>query len=123
MKIGDVYRRGVLTVDASDTLARCARRLEVAAVGAFGVVEGSDIVGIISERDLARALSRKDDPGDALVREFMSDDLLTADVEEEAREVAHRMLDAEIRHLPVAEAGRLVGMISMRDLLDLETWG
>ncbi|MGH2680704.1 MAG: CBS domain-containing protein [Actinomycetota bacterium] len=123
MRIGDIYRRGVFTVQASDTLAHCARRLEVAAVGALGVVEGSDIVGIISERDLVLALSRRDDPRGALVREFMSVDLLTADVDEAAREVAHRMLDAGIRHLPVAEEGNLVGMVSMRDLLHLETWG
>jgi CBS domain-containing protein len=91
-------------------------------VGAFGVVEGSDIVGIITERDLVRALSREDDPAGAIVRDFMSGDLLTADVEEDSREVAHRMLDANVRHLPVVKDGDLVGMVSMRDLLHLETW-
>jgi hypothetical protein len=65
MKIGDTYRHGVFTI------ATCARRLEIADVGAFGVVEGSDIVGIITERDLVRALSREDDPAGAIVRDFM----------------------------------------------------
>jgi CBS domain-containing protein len=122
MKIGDTYRAGVFTIDASATLATCARRLEIADVGAFGVVEGSDIVGIITERDLLRALSRDEDPARAIVRDFMSRDLLTADVGEDAREVAHRMLDANVRHLPVVKDGDLVGMVSMRDLLHLETW-
>jgi CBS domain-containing protein len=122
MKIGDTYRAGVFTIDASATLATCARRLEIADVGAFGVVEGSDIVGIITERDLLRALSRDEDPARAIVRDFMSRDLLTADVGENAREVAHRMLDANVRHLPVVKDGDLVGMVSMRDLLHLETW-
>jgi CBS domain-containing protein len=122
MRIGDTYRHGVFTIDASATLATCARRLETADVGAFGVVAGSDIVGIITERDLVRALSREDDPARAIVRDFMSGDLLTADVEEDSREVAHRMLDANVRHLPVVKDGDLVGMVSMRDLLHLETW-
>jgi signal-transduction protein with cAMP-binding, CBS, and nucleotidyltransferase domain len=68
MKIGDSYRHGVFTIDASTTLGTCARRLETADVGAFGVVEGFDIVGIIIERDLVRALARKGDPAEALVR-------------------------------------------------------
>ena len=122
MRIGDTYRHGVFTIDASSTLATCARRLEIADVGAFGVVEGSDIVGIITERDLVRALSREGDAAGALVRDFMTRDLLVADVEEGAREVAHRMLDAGVRHLPVKKQGDLVGMISMRDLLHLETF-
>jgi CBS domain-containing protein len=120
MKIGDVYRHGIFTVDASQTLAKCARRLEIADVGAVAVVDGPDFVGIITERDLVRALSREGDPGRAPVREFMSSDLLTADVEEDSRTVAHRMLDAGIRHLPVLRESEVVGMVSMRDLLHLE---
>jgi CBS domain-containing protein len=122
MKIGDSYRPGMFTIDASITLATRARRLEIADFGAFGVVEGSDIVGIITERDLVRALSREADPAGALVRDFMTRDLLVANVEEDVREVAHRMLDAGVRHLPVQKQRDLVGMISMRDLLHLETW-
>lgn len=75
MNIGDVYRSCVFTISASDTLANCARWLHAAGIGAFGVVEGSEIVGIITERDLVRALSRSDDPTGALVREFMSERL------------------------------------------------
>jgi signal-transduction protein with cAMP-binding, CBS, and nucleotidyltransferase domain len=122
VRIRDINRSGVFTVNASDTLADCARRLEVAGVGAVCVVEKSSITGIITERDLVRALSRSDNPKGALVREFMSKDVMTADVEEGTREVAHRMLDAEIRHLPAVRDGYMVGMVSMRDLLQAETW-
>jgi CBS domain-containing protein len=120
MRIGDMYRTGIFTVDATDTLATCAQRLEAADIGAFGVVDGSEIVGIITERDVVRAVSREDDPGRALVRDFMSGDVLTADVDEDTREVANRMLDAGIRHLPVVSEGQLAGMVSIRDLLHVK---
>jgi CBS domain-containing protein len=46
----------------------------------------------------------------------------TADVEEDSRDVARRMLELGVRHLPVTAEGQLVGMVSMRDLLAVEAW-
>ncbi len=51
-----------------------------------------------------------------------STEVKTAGLDEDSRDVARRMLDEGIRHLPVEQDGRMVGMVSMRDLLALETW-
>jgi CBS domain-containing protein len=122
MKVADLYRPGMFTIDGSATLAECARRLELADVGALGVVDGPEVVGIITERDLVRAVSRGTDVHDGSVRDFASADPLVADVDEESDEVARRMLDAGVRHLPVVDKGKVVGMLSMRDLLHVKTW-
>jgi CBS domain-containing protein len=121
MKVEDVCRHGMFTIAASESLAVCARGLEAAAISAFAVVDGTDIVGIITERDLVRALAHGDDARRKLVRDFTSQGLLTAEADEDSRSAAHRMLDAGIRHLPVVRRGSVIGMISMRDMLHVET--
>ena len=78
---------------------------------------------MISERDLTRAVAQGADTKDATVAQYMSLHILTADEEETSAEVAQRMLDAGVRHLPVLKRAQVVGTISIRDVLALELWG
>ena len=91
-------------------------------VGSLAVLEGDQVTGIITERDLAAALAASADPTSVNAAAYASTEVKTAGLEEDSRDVARRMLEAGIRHLPVDREGRMVGMVSMRDLLALETW-
>jgi CBS domain-containing protein len=124
MKLKDIYRPDTVTVDLDDDLAAAARRMEQAQVGALAVVdEAGRLVGIFTERDLVRATARAANPAEVLVSAHASFPPEAADVEEDSRDVARRMLELGVRHLPVMSGGgRLVGMVSMRDLLAVEAW-
>jgi CBS domain-containing protein len=124
MKLKDIYRPDAVTVDIDDSLAAAARRMEQAQVGALAVLdEAGHLVGILTERDLVRATARAAKPASVVVSAYASPRPETADIEEDSRDVARRMLDLGIRHLPVtAGDGQLVGMVSMRDLLAVEAW-
>jgi CBS domain-containing protein len=124
MKLKDIYRPDTVTIDVDDDLATAARRMELAQVGALAVVdEAGKLIGIFTERGLVRATARAANPADVLVSAHTSFRPETADVEEDSSDVARRMLDLGVRHLPVTVGDdQLVGMVSMRDLLAVEAW-
>jgi CBS domain-containing protein len=125
MKLKDIYRPDPVTIGLDDDLAAAARRMEQEQVGALAVVdEAGQPVGIFTERDLVRATARAGaHPAGVRVSAHASFGPETADVEEDSRDVARRMLELGVRHLPVtAGEDQLVGMVSMRDLLAVETW-
>ena len=124
MKLKDIYRPDAVTIDPDHDLAAAARRMELAQVGALAVVDKvGQLVGIFTERDLVRAIARAaSHPADVWVSAHASFRPETAHVEEDFRDVARRMLDLEVRHLPVTAGDQLVGMVSMRDLLAVAAW-
>ena len=122
MRIRQFYRPEIFRADLDDSLLEAAARMDRHEVGALAVFEGGTLIGMISERDVTRAVAQEADPRSATVAQFMSLSVLTADEEETSAEVAQRMLDAGVRHLPVVKGGEVVGTISIRDLLALELW-
>ncbi|GGQ20467.1 CBS domain-containing protein [Actinomadura coerulea] len=122
MLVSNVYRPTVFACRADEPLADVARRMIERKVGALAVLDGDRVAGIITERDLAGALASSPDPAAEEAAGYASARVETAALDEDAGDVARRMLEAGIRHLPVDDHGRLVGMVSMRDLLALETW-
>ncbi|MGH8867501.1 MAG: CBS domain-containing protein [Actinomycetes bacterium] len=122
MRIEEIYRPETLTCEAEDTVADAARTMTSAHVGALAVLDGTMIIGVLSERDVVRAVAEGVDPATAHAETFATRQVQTAQLAEESLEVARRMLDAGIRHLPVVQDRTVVGMTSMRDLLALESW-
>lgn len=123
MKVEYLYTPGAVRCRSSDTLSDVARTLSRAAVGALPVIAGDgSLAGIISERDLIRAMARLHDPAAATVDAYASLSVQVAAPDDDSWVIGRRMLDAGIRHLPVVVDGQVAGMVSMRDVLAVETW-
>lgn len=88
-------------------------------VGAVMVVERGKIMGIFSERDFARKSTRTGKCSlDARLADVMTQEMITIHPDQTLEECMSLMKRHHIRHLPVMSEGRLVGMVSMRDVLD-----
>jgi len=122
MNIELLFRAGTITARESDTLLQAGRRMARNNVSALPVVRQAGITGILTERDMARALLDRADPGGTQVRSYMTPSPTTVEWNADSRVVARRMMSLGVRHLPVMHDGELVGVISSRDLLLLEAW-
>lgn len=108
----------VFTATPSETLGAVCALLHSRRVGAMVVMDGDQIVGIVSERDVVRALAEAGAPGlEKPVSACMTRDVVFADPGETVDSLLTRMTDRRIRHLPVCERGRLVGIVSIGDLV------
>lgn len=119
LRVADLTRPGLPAVEPGDHLAGVARRMRHDRVGAVVVMTGGRLVGIITERDLMRAVADGVDPERALASERMTPGPWTIDHDELATRAAGRMIELGVRHLPVVQDGGIVGVISARDLLRL----
>jgi signal-transduction protein with cAMP-binding, CBS, and nucleotidyltransferase domain len=113
------------TVHPDDSLLAVARQLRDARVGALLVAEQGDYVGIVSEADLVRkAMASGAVAEQVTARAVMSTPVMTIDIAQSAHDASDVMAERGIRHLVVTEEGRIVGMISVRDLLRyFKNWG
>jgi CBS domain-containing protein len=110
--------RALVSARPEEDVLSVARRMCEAGVGAIVVLEGEALVGIFSERDLmTRVVVAHRDPADTPVSAVMTRDVHTAAIEDRVDACEEKMRRAGCRHLPVLAQGRVIGMISMRDLL------
>lgn len=124
MRISDVLRgkgTDVVTIPGSASVADLVALLRDNGIGAVVVVDEADsekIVGIVSERDVVRRLAdRADGLMELPVSEVMTADVHTCGQGDELNEVAVKMTDRRIRHLPVVEEGRLTSIVSIGDVV------
>jgi CBS domain-containing protein len=105
----DIMRYGFLfTVDQHATVAEAVRIMTKNNVGIACVLDGAQLVGVFSERDVVqRVLDRGLDPVRTPVRAVMTTDLVIADADEDDQSAIHKMDQANIRHLPVVSEGQL----------------
>ena len=101
-------------------MEQVAARLQDKDVSALVVLDGYRLAGIITERDLVRAVADRRELAACTAGEYMTLEPATVALETPLGEVAGRMLACGVRHLPVVVAGDVVGMVSARDLLALE---
>jgi CBS domain-containing protein len=109
----------VFTASPSDTVSAVAALLHARRVGAMVVVEGDrEVVGIVSERDIVRVVAEKDATGlSGPVSGCMTREVIFAHPAETVDSLLARMTDRRVRHLPVCVDRRLVGIISIGDLV------
>ena len=108
----------VYTVEPSVPIGDAARLMTVKNRSALVVTEGERIVGIVTERDLARNAGRAEGvQPPQQVRDIMSTDVLSVRPDQTSAECMTLMAERHVRHLPVVDRDRLVGMVSIRDLM------
>ncbi len=109
----------VFTASPGDSVAQVAQLLHQRRVGAMVVVEGDrEVIGIVSERDIVRVVAEYGDAGlGRPVSACMTRDVIFAQPDETVDSLLERMTDRRIRHLPVCVNHRLVGIVSIGDLV------
>jgi CBS domain-containing protein len=114
--VADHMSSDLLTVAADDRLGEAAKRMVARGVGAVLVLDGDRLLGILTERDLMRAVAGGYSD-EARVSEWMTQHPETIDASDETDHAASLMIHGGFRHLPVVDEGRVAGIISIRDLM------
>jgi CBS domain-containing protein len=112
----DVMSTKLVTVPADATVAEAAQVMSIHHVGAALIVDGDRLRGIFTERDIVRALAAEHDAAGHAVAGWMTADPITLGPDAKITEARDRMLEEGFRHIPVVEADRLIGIVSLRDL-------
>jgi CBS domain-containing protein len=112
----DHMSRDLLTVGPLVPLTEVAKRMVSRDVGAVLVMEGERLVGILTERDMLRAVAAGLDDSTP-VNDRMTRDPDTLESDETTRQAATLMIHGGFRHLPIVEGDEVVGMLSIRDLM------
>lgn len=117
--VGKVMSAQLVTMASTSSLAEAASVMSQKRVGSVLIVEGGRLAGILTERDIVRAISHDiGAPRDAIAH-WMSASPKTVSPGTSIEEARDLMDKNHIRHLPVTEGGKLLGMLSMRDLIKL----
>ena len=110
--------RDVVTVSSGTTLAEVAATLAAKRIGAVVVMEKDAIRGIVSERDIVRAVAKHGGEGLAMpVADWMTAKVVTCRPEDTINDVMQKMTEGRFRHLPVMKHGKLSGIISIGDVV------
>ncbi|HEV7756154.1 MAG TPA: CBS domain-containing protein [Mycobacteriales bacterium] len=117
MNIGDLAQHDVVSVAPGDLLRTAAQTMTSARVGMVVVLDGERLAGVMTERDVLRTVAEGTDPDKTPVEEVMTRDVITVEPDWEVYEAAAEMTARNIRHLVVAEGDRVVGVVSIRDVL------
>ena len=119
----EVMTHSFLTVGPEDTLGEVAERMAEADTGSAVVVEYGRLVGIVTSRDVLRAIAARAHPSEARVREWMTAEPVTASPDMPVDEAAHTMLAGGFHHLPVIQDERPVGVVGLRAVLGVPKLG
>jgi CBS domain-containing protein len=115
--LGELMSRNVLAVAPEDTLGEAAERMTGEGVGSAVVLDGGRLIGILTERDVLRAAAGRVHSSDARVREWMTAEPVVASEQTTVTESLETMVANGFRHLPIVEDGRVVGIVSIRDVM------
>lgn len=125
MKISDLLRRkdagrgpGVVTISPTDSVTALVASLAEANVGALVAVDGEEVLGIVSERDVVRHVAQHGASVlDKPVSEIMTTDVVSCASGDSVDSIAETMTQLRIRHMPVIDDGALTGIISIGDVV------
>jgi CBS domain-containing protein len=114
-------RTELYQIAPDQSVREAARYMTERRVGAVSVIEGSRLVGVLSERDImARVVAAGLDLDRTLVGDVMTRDIVVGQATESHEDGLRKMKQAGCRHLPVIQGDRLMGMVSQRDLLQVD---
>jgi len=115
--LSEIVKPDFITVAPEDTLGEVAERMTQQNTGAVVVKDFGRLIGILTERDMLRAMAARVHTSDARVRQWMTEDPQTASPDMDLDEAAQVMLDNGFRHLPVVDGSNVLGIVSLRRVL------
>lgn len=115
--VKDIMTREVATVGPRQSMRDAATIMAKAHAGSLVVTDKKKIMGIVTEGDISRALSKGADPDRISIREIMSKELVTVSPGLKVEEAARLMAEKHIKKLPVMESGILVGIVTQTDIV------
>jgi len=114
-RLAEIMRAEPIVVAPEDTLGEVAERMTAVNVGAVIVKDYGRMIGILTERDMLKAMAARVHTSEARVRQWMTEDPLTASSDTDCEEAAQTMLEHGFRHLPVLDdSGNVAGIVSLR---------
>jgi CBS domain-containing protein len=122
MRVSDLMQPEVWQTYPEASLADAAIHMRDHCVGSLAVFDGSDLAGIVTERDLLWAMADGAPAHVTAVATYMSAPAVVVAPDADTLEASRLMVKHDIRHLLVVEAGELKGIISARDLLVVDAW-
>ena len=113
-------KRQCFTLTDQDTLKTASERFQKYNVGAMPVLneENKTVIGILSERDLARHICRDEFESDLLVNEIMTKNIISCNLNNSVTELMEIISSHKIRHIPIIEEKKLLGIVSIGDVVD-----
>lgn len=117
MRTIDALRRSGVGITRERTLREAAQLMEETGVGSLAVLDGSDLVGIVTDRDLVRRALARNVPSDARVDAVMSSPVVTVDADADLHEAFALFRTHGVRRLAVTRDAQFLGMITVDDLL------
>jgi CBS domain-containing protein len=114
--IVELMTTDVLTVDPSDTIGETAEKMVDLGVSSAVVSDYGRLIGIVTERDLTRAVAGRVHTSEARVREWMTPEPVTLTKDASPAEAARIMLEQGFRHIPIVEDEHTIGIVSIRDV-------
>src|SRR5919106_396873 len=119
-RLTELMSRDVIGIAPEDTLGEAAERMAGSDVGSAVVLEHGRLIGILTERDVLRAVAGRVHSSEARVREWMTADPVTASGETTHAQALETMMEHGFRHLPVVDGERTLGIVSIRDVTRAE---
>lgn len=116
-RVAEVLGAAVADISSTNTLRDAAEELSSEHVGALLVIRPAGTAGVLSERDIVRALSEGADPDEERVGDWCTDDLLRCDGETTLEDAIRSMQDAQVRHIVVDVAPGEARIVSLRELV------
>ena len=116
MQVRDVMTQATVTESRHDSLRSAAERMWRQQTGSLIISDDGELAGIITERDVLRAVALGADPDKTSVDETMTAEVYTVPPDMQLQDAAREMAARWIRHLPIVADGELLGVVSMRDV-------
>ena len=116
-----IQSRPVFALQQQASVLEAAKFMAEKNIGALAILDGSRLVGIFSERDvITRVVAKGLDPGKTSLAQVMTKEIVVASQDESDESCLRKMKTANCRHLPVVAGDKLIGLVSLRDLLQVE---
>ena len=120
MLIRDILRKKgskTITTSKETKIVDIAHILAKEKIGAIIIIEKEKVIGILSERDIVRAFTQKKSVRNTQVHELMTKNVITCSLEDNNEDLLTLMVTKKFRHLPVLEKNKLIGIVSIGDLV------